>query len=202
MWRYSDGRDTLYEDCIGPSAYNKAQGTPVRVWGVLAKGVISIYILPEKKVMNRWIYASLVRHYFPRWLRGCDLLVQDHEKCLKTDVALEALADIGVERVDHAKYSQDLNSMENGWHLLRERLHDTMPDGLESREQFIPRLRNAVRRVNINHHKTLLGYCSDQKERARDVLLIFDKEGSSNPFKQEVKALPRPAERPTRGIAR
>ena len=30
-WRFSDRRDALWHDCIGPSAYNKAQGEPIRV---------------------------------------------------------------------------------------------------------------------------------------------------------------------------
>ena len=31
VWRMADGSDGMYEDCIGPSAYWKAQGTCVRV---------------------------------------------------------------------------------------------------------------------------------------------------------------------------
>ena len=47
MWRMADGSDGLYEDCIGPSSYTKAQGLPVRVWGMLANGVFSYAVLAE-----------------------------------------------------------------------------------------------------------------------------------------------------------
>jgi len=38
MWRRADGGDAMYQDCVGPSAYWKAQGLPVRIWGLLAAG--------------------------------------------------------------------------------------------------------------------------------------------------------------------
>ena len=38
VWRQADGSDALYEDCVGPSAYWKAQGLPVRIWGLLVAG--------------------------------------------------------------------------------------------------------------------------------------------------------------------
>jgi hypothetical protein len=39
VWRRADGSDALYEDCVGPSAYWKSQGLPIRLWGVLAAGM-------------------------------------------------------------------------------------------------------------------------------------------------------------------
>ncbi len=47
-------RKVWYEDCVGPSSYWKAQGLPVRVWGLLANGVLHITVLPEGNCMNRW----------------------------------------------------------------------------------------------------------------------------------------------------
>ena len=41
VWRMADGSDALYQDCVGPSSYAKAQGRPVRVWGMLANGTFS-----------------------------------------------------------------------------------------------------------------------------------------------------------------
>ena len=38
VWRQADGSDAMYQDCVGPSAYWKAQGLPVRIWGLLAAG--------------------------------------------------------------------------------------------------------------------------------------------------------------------
>ena len=39
VWRRADGSDALYDDCVGPSAYWKSQGLPVRLWGLLAAGL-------------------------------------------------------------------------------------------------------------------------------------------------------------------
>ena len=171
VWRFTDGHDAMYEECIGPSSYNKAQGHPVRVWGMLAKGTLNIYVFPQEYIMNRWNYAWLIENKFPKWLDGCDTIIQDYEACLRHPIPLEAMKDIGVSvLLQHTKYSQDLNSIENCWHLLRERLYSTMPVELETRDVFVVRLRNAVKWLNSNYRETLLGYCSDMKERARDVL--------------------------------
>ena len=62
MWRQADGSDGLYEECIGPSAYWKAQGTPVRIWGLLVAGVLFIYVMPGGETMNRWWYLLQVGH--------------------------------------------------------------------------------------------------------------------------------------------
>ena len=63
-WRRADTSDALCGDCVGPSAYAKAQGTPVRIWGALAEGFLRIYIMPDGEVMNRWWLA---------WRRGVSL---------------------------------------------------------------------------------------------------------------------------------
>ena len=34
VWRYTDGRDAMFQENLGPSSYKKGQGVPVRVWGV------------------------------------------------------------------------------------------------------------------------------------------------------------------------
>ena len=44
------------------AAYWKAQGLPVRVWGLLA-GVIFITILPEGTCMNSPVYAGLIKKH-------------------------------------------------------------------------------------------------------------------------------------------
>ena len=54
VWRRADRKDALWKDCIGPSGYSKGQGAPVRVWGVLAAGYLSVTILPADQIMNRW----------------------------------------------------------------------------------------------------------------------------------------------------
>ena len=43
----ADGSDGLYEGCVGPSSYYKAQGTPVRIWGLPANGQLFVTVLPK-----------------------------------------------------------------------------------------------------------------------------------------------------------
>ena len=174
-WRRADRSDALRDDCVGPSTYQKGQGTPVRVWGLLAAGILHIYVFPKSEVMNRWWYAWLVERRFPQWLEGteCITIVQDYEKCLRCDEPLAAMQTIGVALLEeHPKYSQDLSAIENAWRELRDRLAQTMPPWLESRDDFIVRLRYAVTWLNANRHDQLLKFCTNQKERAKDVLAL------------------------------
>ena len=171
VWRKVDRSDALYDDCVGPSSYSKTQGDPVRIWGVLAKGQLSIYILPKGSVMNRWWYKWLIENRFQKWMRGCNLVVQDFERCLRCDEPMEAFRDIGLSLVEgHPKYSQDFNAIENAWHILKERLYATLPTQRETRAEFMPRVRNAVRWINTNRRKQLLYLCNNQKERAQDCI--------------------------------
>ena len=173
VWRQADRSDALYSDCVGPSTYAKAQGIPVKLWGLLAKGQLHVTVLPADATMNRWIYADIVKKRFPDWLAGCDFIVQDFEKCLRCEEPLEEMRKQGLTVVpDYPKCSQDLNAIENAWKLLRERLSETLPTELESREQFIPRLRNAVRWLNANKKDTLLELCTNQKRRCSEVLRL------------------------------
>ena len=66
VWRRADRTDALYADCVVPYRYAKAQGEPVKVWGLLAKGVLHCTILPTGEHMNRWWYAWIVKRYFPQ----------------------------------------------------------------------------------------------------------------------------------------
>jgi hypothetical protein len=185
MWRQTDGSDALYEECVGPSSYWKAQGTPVRIWGLLVAGVLFIYVLAEDKVMNRWEYAWLIEHKFPTWLqKGLGrrrakqgaFLVQDHEKCLWTEEARSALIDQGITLLEnYPKCSQDLNPIETAWRELRARLYVTQPFEREYRDDFIRRLRCAVVWINTNRKGYLKNLCLSQKQLATDVI---DAEGS------------------------
>jgi hypothetical protein len=171
VWRRADRSDALYEDCVGPSSYSKAQGSPVRVWGLLAGGELKIYVLPEAQSMNRWWYAWLVEKVFPKWLGDCKYLVQDFERCLRCEEPLEAMRSIGLELVHgYPRSSQDLNAIENAWNLLRSRLDTTRPTSLEPRPDFIKRLRSAVGWLNKNKCDELWELSTNQKQRARDVV--------------------------------
>ena len=170
VWRKTDCKDALYQDCCGPSAYSKAQGGPVKVWGLLADGKLNVRILPKGENMNRWWYAWIVKYDFPRWLGECRYLVQDFERCLRCEEPMQAMKEVHVSLVEqYPKCSQDLNPIENVWNLLRDRVYETMPIGMESREDFVRRLRNAVDWLNRNRKQELMELCLDQKKRAREV---------------------------------
>ena len=68
------------------------------------------------------------------------------------------------------KVSQDFNAIENAWAILRERLDETCPVELESRDQFLKRLRAAVRWANSQRSEQLWYLSTNQKERAEDCL--------------------------------
>ena len=176
VWRQANGADALYEDCVGPSAYWKAQGMPIRIWGLLVAGTLFVYIFPEGQTMNRWWYAWIINTMFPRWLEKAAgnpdvFLVQDHERCLWSDEPRQAMRDQGVSLLENfPKCSQDLNPIETAWRELRARVAETEPESREGRADFIARLRNAVAWVNSNRADYLQHLCNSQKDRARDVI--------------------------------
>jgi hypothetical protein len=175
VWRQAGGSDALYEDCVGPSAYWKAQGTPVKILGLLAAGMLFIYVFPAGQSMNRWWYEWLINMMFPRCLAKAFghhnvFLVQDHERCLWCDEPRQALHDQSIPLLtEYPKCSQDLNAIETAWREVRARLATTVPVDRETRSAFITRLRQAVAWVNTNRARYLQKLCTDQKQRARDV---------------------------------
>ena len=80
----SNGKDGLWNDNVGPSLYAHAQGRPVKIWGCLANGVFSYWVLPEeyvkkngkktkqKKTTNMTIkrYRAMMEKYGRKWLRA------------------------------------------------------------------------------------------------------------------------------------
>ena len=72
----TDGADGLYEDCVGPSAHWKAQGTPVRTWGLLVKGRLRLAVLPANQAAGasiasqRALLCAAAEHKFAGSLRG------------------------------------------------------------------------------------------------------------------------------------
>ena len=171
VWRRLDGKDALWQDCIAPCAYSKGQGTAVRVWGMLALGRLHIYILDEKEHMNQEIYSQVIEDHFYDWMGNCTHLVCDYEHCLRTATSIKLLKKAGLELVPkYPRCSQDFNAIENVWGLLKVRLEQTMPINMESREQFITRLRAAVSWANTVRADTLWSYSTNQKERAEECL--------------------------------
>ena len=177
VWRAASGHDALFEDCVGPSAYWKGQGAPVRVWGLLFRGVLFITVLPIEERMNRKWYAWIIEHRFRPWVdktAGAGtrvFLVQDHERALWTDEPRQAMRCFGVDLLTNfPKCSQDINPIEVAWRELRSRLAAKEPRKFESRAAFIVRLRRSVGWVNQHRAGYFMHLCSAQKEWARDVL--------------------------------
>ena len=70
----------------------------------------------------------------------------------------------------YPKVSQDFNAIENAWGILKQRMLETLPTHLESREGFIRRLRAAVRWMNKHRSARLWELSINQKERADECL--------------------------------
>lgn len=128
---------------------------------------------------HRWWYRWIILKKFPGWIaaargkRARPHFVQDHERCLWTEEASSALQDIGVKLLKkYPKCSQDLNPIETAWRELRERIAETEPAQIETREAFVVRLRNCVKWLNKNRRAYFLHLCRSQKQRAKDVLKL------------------------------
>lgn len=85
VWFMANGKDALREDCVGPSAYWKAQGTCVRIWRLLIAGMLFVHVLPEGQVMNRWEFARIIGQCFPTWIRKARVAVPNHSWCKTTN---------------------------------------------------------------------------------------------------------------------
>jgi hypothetical protein len=177
VWRAANGHDALYEDCVGPSCYAKAQGKCVRIWGLLFAGILCIFVLPDREAMNTAWYTWLIEHKFRNWLDAAFarttkvFLVQDHERCLWAEEPVDAMEDENIELLDNfPTSSQDLNPIEVAWREVRSRLDATMPAVFESRPAFLRRLRQAVAWVNSHRACLFHAICGAQKAWAQDVL--------------------------------
>ena len=166
----ASGADGLYDDNVGPSLYAKAQGLPVKIWGFFSNGHLLYYVLPAETHMNGERYAHLVATKFAEWRRSCFAddrpvhLVQDHERCLWQARCLDALRRAGRDVVkNHPKHSPDLNAIEGRWHVLRQRLDVTAPTEIETRAEFLSRLRRAVAWLNELNMNAHFGYAPTRK---------------------------------------
>jgi hypothetical protein len=125
---------------------------------------------PRGEAMSRWWSLWLIEHRFPLRVGNCDRVVQVYEKRLRCEEPMDAFRTITVHLVDeHPKHSQDLSAIDNAWKIVRDRLDETMPTWLETRDDFIVRLRNAVKWVSANRHMDLWHLSTSQEERAKDV---------------------------------
>ena len=67
------------------------------------------------------------------------------------------------------KHSPDPNAIEGQWRQLRERLNETAPVEIETRPEFLCRLRRVVNWLNEHRREHALHMCTNQRERAKDV---------------------------------
>ena len=56
--------------------------------------------------------------------------------------------------------------------MLRQRLEDTQPGGVETRSAFLVRPRRTVHWLNLHREQEALDSCRNQKQRARAVISL------------------------------
>ena len=124
-------------------------------------------------------YVDLVNSQFKDWRKKCfgdhreAHLVQDHEACLWNERFLAALKAAGFSVLDNYPIaSPDLNAIEGWWRRLLQRLHKTAPTEMESRPEFLVRLRRAVNWLGEHAEDDALKQVQKQKERAKAVKLL------------------------------
>ena len=86
---------------------------------------------------------------------------------MRTEEAKLALKTTSLKLVEgYPRCSQGSNAMENVWKILKDRLDETMPTKMEYREEFLQRLRAAVKWANKSCKDQLWRLPTDQKKRA------------------------------------
>ena len=185
VWRMASGKDGLLDANVGSSLYAKGQGLPVKIWGLFANGRMEYYLLPQDvddkgrlktTNMNGDRYEDLINSRFAKWRRNCFgddepvHLIQDWERCLWQDRNVKALRVAGCPVLqNYPKCSPDLNAIEGWWHRIRQRLEKFSPETMESRSEFVQRLRRTVTWLNENSSADAVSLCTNQKVRARQV---------------------------------
>ena len=100
-------------------------------------------------------------------------IVKDFEKFLRQRRNIKAEEAAGLKTLpQHAKLAPDLNAIENVWDLIQDRLLLTAPVEMESRTDFIKRLRRTVTWMNTHAKVQIRGVCRNQKKRAAHVLKL------------------------------
>ena len=140
--------------------------------------MLFVYVLPDGEVMNRWWYEWVIFHQFPRWCAKAfgskrkrpRYILQDHEKALWAEEPMAAMDACGLTVLrSYPKCSQDLNPIETAWREMA-RLAETEPTQMETRAQFVRRVRKAVKWVNKHRAHLLDELCHDQRDRAKEVV--------------------------------
>lgn len=167
---------------VGASSYAKAQGLPVKIWGLFCDGRLEYYVLPKDYTengrlttqhMNGKRYRTMVCKHFANWRKKClprcarVFVVKDYERFLRSEETIAAEATAGLQQVPkYPKCSPDLNAIEGWWRKLKLHLEEREPTHMETREQFLRRLRRAVDHLNHSCRAQGRRLCRNQKERA------------------------------------
>ena len=117
----------------------------------------------------------MVEKHFATWRKKClprggsVYVVKDYERFLRNAETIAAETKAGCLQVPkYPKCSPDLNAIEGWWRKLKLHLEEKEPDEMESREEFIRRLRRAVNHLNERCRTLGRKLCRNQKERAKE----------------------------------
>ena len=101
------------------------------------------------------------------------VLVQDRERCLWSDACLSALSNAGCDVLKkHTNYYPDLNAIEAWWNRLRRLMESRAPPMMETRAQFLLRLRKAMAWLNSNAKTEARRLCRGVKTRPEEVIRL------------------------------
>ena len=183
-YRLATGEDSLEDRNVGASAYAKAQGLPIKIWGFFCDGRLEYYVLPKAYTdrgklttehMTGERYRTMVQKHFSNWRKKClprggsVFVVKDYERFLRSEETIAAETAAGCLQVPkYPRSSPDMNAIEGWWRKLKLYLEEREPTHQESREDFLRRLRRAVDYLNANCRAQGRKLCRNQKERARD----------------------------------
>ena len=70
------------------------------------------------------------------------------------------------------EHSPDLDDIKNMWAILRQRLHFTESTAIETRIAFLTHPRRTLTWLNGNKQEHTLHLCTNQKERAKEILQL------------------------------
>ena len=125
--------------------------------------------------------SPLLQDKFSKWAGAAEYIVQDFERCLRSPGPLRAFEKLELELLPgYPRVSQDFNAIENCWKLLRERLDETRSRGVESRDDFVVRLKTAVAWLNRHRRAQIAKYATNQKVRCRECLATKPKGGRTS----------------------
>ena len=160
----------------------------MKIWGLLGDRLLAYIVQPEvvnpggKKTtanmngdryefMAKRHFATWKKRMFPRSSKTLIPVVKDSERFLRQPRNLKAEEVAGFKTLtQHSNCSPDLNTIENYWDLLQDRLLLTAPVEIESRAAFIKRLRRTVNWMNDNARQHARGLCRNEKKRAAEVI--------------------------------